>query len=259
MENIDGQKSGNSFIDENHEGLLSHLKYLEASVKDNWGQFGFTSEIRDFIVALENHFHHEEIILKGAKYEKLDHHVFQHRKVAMDLHQGAFLDHDYNGAVQFLAAASAQIFSHELLDDQLYWPVFEAETPNPHLLILWSSKFETGEPETDKHHKALVNYINRFHRKLAFSDNISVCTELNNMCTYSRLHFTQEEKELGQSLKPGHAANHKSLISDLKTLINEIEAGNYDIKNLGSYLKFWLLHHIQTFDIPAFKHNSRNN
>ena len=113
---------------------------------------------------------------------------------------------------------------------------------------------------TDKHHYALINFINRFHQKYASSsDVVFACVDLNNLCAYSELHFSQEENELGQKFRPGHKANHKKLLSDLKKLINEIEAGNYKLENLGSYLKFWLLNHIQEFDVPAFKHNPRDN
>ena len=147
MENTDGRASGNSFIDENHEGLLNHINSLEVLVRDDWEQIKFTTEIRDFIVALENHFHHEETILKGAKYEGLDQHTFQHRKVSMNLHKEAFQAHDNDSAIQFLADVRTQIFSHELFEDQLYWPVFETEKPDTDVLILWSPEIETGDPE----------------------------------------------------------------------------------------------------------------
>lgn len=256
MMNIDSFASGNAFIDENHEGLLHHLNVLSETVRDNWTQDGFMSDIRDFISALENHFHHEETILKGASYEDLDNHITKHRKVALDLRREAYLHHDYDSAVQFLITSRTKVISHELFEDQAYWLTFEAEGSDADPLISWSREIETGNLETDKHHKALSNYINRFYKKFtSSSDVVSVCCDLETLYAYSEHHFIQEEKTFGKKLRRAHKANHASLLLDLATLIKEVETGDYKPENLGSYLKFWLLNHIQTFDIPDFKHD----
>lgn len=60
--------SGNSFIDDNHSDLLQHLDSIINWSLDSWNSEEFKSSIRNFIVDLENHFSHEEIILRGAQY-----------------------------------------------------------------------------------------------------------------------------------------------------------------------------------------------
>lgn len=251
------ETSGNSFIDDNHHGLLEHILDICASLKDNWNPNGFKSSIRDFIVNLENHFSHEEIILKGANYKDLDAHTIKHREVSMYLRMESLEDHDYDAAVQFIANARSRIFSHELLEDQDYWPVFELEESTTTPLITWSTEFDTGDPETDKEHNALVNFINRLDQEFSTSSNIEyACNELKSLSAYSEYHFHNEERSLGKSLRVSHKTSHEKLIFDLNTLIKELETGVHQLDHVGNYLKYWLLNHIQKFDVPAYRKKS---
>lgn len=256
MKNNIHKISGNSFIDENHNELLGFLDEITLFLRDEWDKDLFHSKIQNFIVSLENHYNHEEVILKGAGFENMDAHTLKHRELSMYLRIESLMPIDYDAAINFLSIIRSRIFSHELYDDQEYWPLFEPETPHTDTPMVWSSEFETGDMYTDKHHKAIINYINRLHQRLEYSSDIKLaCNELTNLCAYSEHHFQEEESSLGSKLRPLHKTNHQTLINDLNALIKEVEAGKYKLNNIGDYLKFWFLNHVQTFDIPAFKNN----
>lgn len=69
MQNQSDNNSGNSFIDEDHEKLLEHMDELTLLLRDNWDRDNFNSSVQDFIVKVESHLSHEEVILKGAKFD----------------------------------------------------------------------------------------------------------------------------------------------------------------------------------------------
>jgi len=258
--------SGNSFIDENHEGLLDNIDAITMLLRDNWRKDEFKSRVRDFIVDLENHFSHEETILKAVGYAKLDSHAIKHREISMRLRMDSLDALNYDESVQFLANLRTKIPPHELLEDQDYWSLFDQECSDKEALIIWSKNLETGNLETDRHHQALKNHINRLHRRFSKVSDIKrfskvsdiewACRELNLLCEYSKFHFSEEELLLGSKLRPGHRENHETLIIDLEKLISEVRSGKYKLDKLGDYLKYWLINHIQNFDIPSFDHNN---
>ncbi|HXK56651.1 MAG TPA: hemerythrin domain-containing protein [Gammaproteobacteria bacterium] len=249
-------KSGNAFIDENHKGLLENIDVISVSVRDNWDRQEFESNVRWFIVDLENHFSHEEVILKAAGFAELDEHSVKHRELSLRLRMDSIYTQNFDDSVRFLGTLRSKIFSHELFEDQSYWPLFDKETEDAKLLISWSAELETGDPEMDRHHRALVNHINRLHMQLcASTDKRFACAELRLLHEYSKFHFSEEEHSLGEKLRPGHRANHELLLIDLDRVIEEVDAGKYALPTIGDYLKYWLINHIQTFDIPSFSRN----
>ncbi len=250
----DIQASGNVFIDENHFGLLSRLDHLTETLRADWSEAKFSDGVKEFIFAIENHFLHEETILKGAAFKELDAHSLLHRRIVLHLRESSLDGFDYDNAVDFIARARTRIFTHELFEDQDYWPVFESPSANKDPLIVWSSDIETGDAETDKHHKALINHINRLHERFKISTDVAAASaELQTLYAYSEFHFSEEESLLGGALNPRHRANHWTLLSGLRAMTNEVEAGEYNLENIGDYLKYWLLNHIQTFDVPDFR------
>jgi len=245
--------SGNSFIDENHEGILNNIETLTLSVRDNWNKIDFTSKMNDFIRDMENHFSHEEVILSAAKYKGLDSHTLKHREISMHLRMAGMGIVEHDDSIQFLLKLREKLFSHELFEDQDYWHLFESENANQAPLITWSQEFETGSPAIDEHHQALATHINRLNKRFADSSDFDfACMELKHLSEYTKLHFSEEEEKLGDNFWPSHKINHEFLIADLDRLIIEIQSGQYQLCNIGEYLKYWLLNHIETFDIPAF-------
>ncbi len=248
--------SGNSFIDENHDDLLKHLDEITILLQDHFTTSSFKSGVIDFINNIENYFSNEEATLKRVGFDGLDSHITVHRELSKSLRMKNITNFEYDGAVTFLANARSELFSHELLEDQAYWPIFESESLDTEPLIIWSSVYETGNLEIDKHHSALINYVTRFYKRLEKSFDIEfACSELKQLCVYSEFHFFEEEELLGQQLMGSHKSNHETIINDLNSLINEINDGKYQLEKIGDYLIYWLLNHIKIYDIPAFKNN----
>lgn len=250
------EPSGNTFIDENHSNLLDFLDDLSSLLSQNTDPDKYRLIIEDFITALECHFTHEEIILKGVGYKNLRIHTIQHRMMALDLHKylvGSFPQHETDLLMKDLTAS---VLAHEMTMDQDYWPYFNDNPSGNNCLISWKPEFETGDKEADGHHQSLINHINRFYIKLVDSNDIDMaCSELKLLGAYSKFHFQEEERLLGDKLRRGHKEHHQKLLADLNIVINEIKDGRFKLTTLGDYLDFWLLNHIKMYDIPAFSSN----
>ncbi|MEH6810936.1 MAG: hemerythrin domain-containing protein [Motiliproteus sp.] len=248
------QKSGHNFIDENHTGLLESIDSLEKDLTDGWHKAVFVTSVDNFISSLENHFLHEETILRGAGYTDLQPHTLKHRDIAMQLRKSALAITDYESAGQFMSLAHSSILGHELIYDQQYWPILEEQPCHDERLIDWNSDLETGNWEIDKHHHALINHINRFHYIYFRAASRSLaCQELRHLYAYAKWHFDEEEDELGSAISEGHRAHHETLLNDLKVLMAEVEGGEYQVESISSHLKYWLLNHLRHFDVPAFR------
>jgi len=253
---ISVKPSGNSFIDENHDSLLEHLIELSSIISNNFDPDRFRLLIEDFTLSIENHFSHEETILRGVGYKNLRAHTIQHRTMALDLHTYLAEDLSKKETAKFMQKMVASVISHEMLMDQDYWSYFDDNPSDKTGLISWQPEFETGNKEADRHHQSLINHVNRFYIKLIDSNDIDIaCSELKLLCAYSEHHFQEEERLLGERLRLGHKEQHKKLLDDLGVVIDEIKAGKFKLNNLGGYLDFWLLNHIKMYDIPAFSSN----
>lgn len=245
--------SGNSFIDDNHYSLLTTIDEITILLRDGWSKEEFAVRVKNFITDMERHFSHEELILKAARYTEMDSHILKHRELLMRLRMDGYAILNYDAALQFIMSLRTLFFSHELFEDQKYWFLFEQEDSAQDQLIFWSKELETGDLEIDKHHKAIINHLNRFHRRMSDSPDIDfACKDLKQIYEYSKFHFKEEEVFLGKKILPGHKENHESLLADLNVVIDEVRSGKSNIENIGGYLKFWLINHIKNFDIPSF-------
>ena len=250
-------KSGNSFIDENHSSLVEHIGELESCLSGEWNAASYVMGLKKFVLDIENHFPHEETILRGTKFEKIDLHTLSHRNIGLKLHKVINKKIDSQSeAEKALSNIKVFLVEHKLYEDQDYWYVFDIYQIGEHSLIRFSEDMLTGIKEIDNEHFALLNHANRFLLKnIGKGDIGAICENLKLLALYSEYHFQQEETALGGNLKMSHKANHQKLLSDLKILINELELGKFRTENLGEYLNFWFHNHIAQYDVPAFKKN----
>ncbi|MBT4519448.1 MAG: hemerythrin family protein [Halieaceae bacterium] len=250
METLRKASSGNSFIDENHEKLLLTLDSLTEVVRDRYDERVFQQTFSNFLTELENHFSHEEALLKGTDFDELEIHILKHRDIALGLRMQNVESRTYEGAVSLLAKTRSTVFNHELLEDQKYWSAFERKYGTDSQL---PAEYRTGLPEIDGHHEALLNFIQRISGKAQTSDSRSaVCRELKDLRQHAQEHFAVEEERLKSRGKSQHIDTHKSLLHDLDILITEVGDGIYELANLEDYLRFWLLAHVKHYDVPAF-------
>jgi hemerythrin len=247
--------SGNSFIDENHNDLLEHFEALNPSTEHEWDLNIFQAKLRDFIFDIENHFSHEEIVLQGARYKNINAHTLSHRKIGLEMHQ--YINSEIKSPSEakiILSEIHHSIISHELMEDQNYWHLFDDFDINQHRLIEFTEDMLTGDADIDKEHVALLNHINRYYMKAIANEDIeSMCKELDLLVAYSTYHFRNEEAVLGEKLRKGHKANHEKLVNDLIILIAELKQGKFKMIDLKEYLYFWFYNHITQYDVPAFK------
>ncbi len=247
--------SGNTFIDDNHQALLGAYNAIDVSSREQWDKDAFGKCVIAFLAELESHHHHEEMILKAAGFDMLDMHTLRHREIALQARIEGMNIQDFPSASGYMRLLRGLVFSHELFDDQDFWPLFE-QGDNRERLIEWSVQYETGDDHVDKHHQALVNYINRLHTRFTETPDLNqAVSELEHLYQYSQFHFDEEEAMLGKQLFPGHKQAHQNLLIDLDKVIAELKQGRHEVQNLGDYLKYWLMNHIQTFDVPSFKAN----
>jgi len=251
--------SGNSFIDENHHDLLEHLASLTPVTEGRWSLPDFQENLRDFIIDIENHFSHEEIVLRGANYKDLDGHTLAHRRISLEMHNNLNREiTSISEAKEILTAIHHDVISHELEKDQSFWYLFD-DTPEKHKyrFIEFTEDMLTGNQKIDHEHLALLNHLNRYLlQPISREDIDEICYELNLLSLYSKYHFEQEELALNGKLAKSHKANHKKLINDLCVLIDELKQGKFKTSDLKDYLSFWFYNHIVRFDVPAFKNKN---
>lgn len=248
------EKSGDNFIDQNHSSLLDGLQNLEDRLKPDFDLEVFVSSVDDFVCALENHFLHEETVLRAIKFPRQDEHTIRHRTIALGLRNAAIAMDSYETALDLLLGVRSDILNHEMIYDQEYWFLLEPAPKHDDLLIVWGPEYETGNSKVDAHHRALVAHLNKYHT--IFFDSASrtrACSELRSLHAYSKLHFQVEHKEIGSRFTKAHANQHEKLLNGLDKIIADVSSGEMDIGSVSSYLKYWFINHLKNFDIPAFK------
>ena len=247
----DNTSSGNNFIDENHDDLLNHLSELSEYDQSEWDPDIFKSKLDSFIHDLESHFSHEELILSGAGFSDLRAHALLHRELALNIHKKNLLSYDPKSAAELVREITAETISHELMSDQEYWDLFNDKPSSSKRLLLWSKDLETGHPEIDKQHIALMNHVNHLYlRTQRNNDYQEAAKELRMLVLYSKYHFQEEEKHIDNKVSTQHKANHRKLLDDLNILIEEVESEKYDLSSLADYFDYWLFNHIRTYDVP---------
>ena len=116
------------------------------------------------------------------------------------------------------------------------------------LQIAWQPDFETGIAVVDTQHRMLVEMINRIET----ADAAGLQNVVNDLADYASLHFDTEEILMLQYAFPGakeHAAEHEKFSRQVAHLRAEKElAVVTDKTNLFSFLKSWLINHIQVSD-----------
>lgn len=117
-----------------------------------------------------------------------------------------------------------------------------------YLQIAWQPNFETGITVVDTQHRMLVEMINQIES----ADATGLQKIVNDLADYASLHFDTEEILMLQYAFPGakaHATEHEKFSRQVAHLLAEKElAVVTDKTNLFSFLKSWLINHIQVSD-----------
>ena len=120
-------------------------------------------------------------------------------------------------------------------------------------LFQWSEAYSVGHPDIDSQHKRLFQLAEQLHAAMTAGKAKQVLsTTLNNLITYTRRHFADEEM-LMQTHRypflPQHKAEHQALTEKVIQFQRSFEADRATISDeLLQFLINWLRHHIGSSD-----------
>ena len=128
-------------------------------------------------------------------------------------------------------------------------------------LVAWEARFSVGHDEIDRQHKRLFQMANELHDSMMKGEANSVLGDLlQNLISYTRFHFTHEERVMAAANYPGfaaHRAEHEALTRQVTQICDEFRAGRMALSlKVLAFLKEWLQHHILESDKAYSAHVS---
>jgi hemerythrin-like metal-binding protein len=132
------------------------------------------------------------------------------------------------------------------------------EFKNTH--FVWDNTLSLGIDEMDGEHKILIDKMNKVISGII--DGKDILNDYIDLGKYTLEHFSHEEKFMNKMHYPqleSHSAIHKNLINKLGAYQSEIENKTIKTDELVSFLKNWLLTHIQGIDMQYSKAYNRGN
>jgi hemerythrin len=119
-------------------------------------------------------------------------------------------------------------------------------------LLQWHDEYSVSVDEMDDHHKKLFAMSEKVIRAVALGDSKVGKRALAFLIEYSKYHFRAEEAMLERQGYPDftqHKRLHERLIEKIEQLQKEMQVDNFKTsKNLGVFLKEWIVSHILTDD-----------
>lgn len=126
-------------------------------------------------------------------------------------------------------------------------------------LVEWNEQLSVGVLEMDTQHKRLIEMINRLHGAMAKGEGAAVLkTIVNELVTYTKVHFASEERLLASRQYPAlavHKQLHEHFTAKVVEMQEKIQAGKMVTSvGVGNFLQDWLVHHIQQEDKRYGRH-----
>lgn len=120
-------------------------------------------------------------------------------------------------------------------------------------LITWSNMLSTGIAEQDNQHKKLIDLINQLNDAMKAGHGADVMGKvLNELVSYTVMHFGYEEKLMGQhsySDTPAHKAEHAKFVQTVGDFKKKFDSGSAVVTaELMNFLRDWLTSHIMKTD-----------
>ena len=254
---LDIPETGNDFIDTHHRDLMEMVTALTEVWEAEKASRGFEGLARDFVDTLRAHFLREEMVLGGVGYQNIGFHEVSHENILYFLERQLDKGLDAITGQVFLDNLKSELFEHELVEDQDYWPLLDEDAPAHEPIIEWTAGLETGVDSVDAHHRALLRYINRLNdRILNGYPKKLILAELNQLYLFSAHHFREEELRfvsMKQADRQRHRRSHEKLLHDLHNLLQEYENDTFEAQSIGAYISYWLVNHLKLYDIPDLR------
>jgi hemerythrin len=126
-------------------------------------------------------------------------------------------------------------------------------------MMEWKDEYSVGVTAMDNQHKQLVSLVNQLYDAMRQAKGDAVIgTILPSLVLYTKSHFAAEEKIMKDADFPGlaaHQALHHQLTKQAGELLEKIKAGKMvPTVSLATFLKDWLVNHIQGQDKQYGKH-----
>ena len=131
-------------------------------------------------------------------------------------------------------------------------------------LLSWSTQYLIGNDTIDEEHKELFRLINTFHDHWQEKrDRREVAQVLNQLITYTQMHFQHEESIMQQAEYPKlaeHQKIHDSMVETIFTLQQSFEDKNIHFEmDTMKFVKNWMVGHILENDYLFRDFLSRKN
>lgn len=118
--------------------------------------------------------------------------------------------------------------------------------------FLWNSSYSVGSEAMDQEHKRLVEIINNLYGAMRQGKgNQAIGSILDGLASYTRTHFAHEEKLMKDAKYEAyeeHKREHDTLSRQVLEIQNKYRSGNVLSLEIMSFLKEWLVTHIQGSD-----------
>lgn len=121
-------------------------------------------------------------------------------------------------------------------------------------LMTWTEKLSVGVGVLDEDHKRLVRMVNDLYDGLQAGHGRDMLGRiLDELVTYTKVHFAREEKLFGETAYPAaaqHKQEHDALAGRVIDVQKKYAAGANAILTIDvlQFLKNWLVNHIQGSD-----------
>lgn len=126
-----------------------------------------------------------------------------------------------------------------------------ALTP-PSTFFPWTPDLNIGVQLFDLEHRQMGALINQLHTLMVVKRDRFSADQLTDMLIQAaRAHFSSEEallRELGFPGREDHFLEHTRLIDELRDLQRQFKAGTLSALAMPTFLKKWLVDHIQNAD-----------
>jgi hemerythrin-like metal-binding protein len=119
-------------------------------------------------------------------------------------------------------------------------------------LINWSRTYSVGVSQMDSEHQRLIDIINNLYIAMRSGrSKDAIGTILDELIDYTKTHFAHEEKlmqEAGYAGFDEQKRAHVALVSQVVEIQQKYRAGTALGQEVMSFLKNWLINHIQGLD-----------
>jgi hemerythrin-like metal-binding protein len=148
------------------------------------------------------------------------------------------------------------------LADELQQIVGQFRLSESGKLIHWSSSYSVNVEAMDQEHQRLIDIINCLYAAMREGrGREALAGILDELVQYTRTHFSHEERLMQQAAYPGYEEQrsaHAALVERLGEIREKLVAGTALSQEVMSFLKNWLVSHIQGLDKKYGPHVNRS-